>query len=346
MLSRTLRVSRSDLARVVLFWIVALLARGAHAAPGAADWLDRYVVVSGCPDEGVFRAAVQRRVSGPLDAALQGQRLGVTIERFAASGSESLSGQLRVTDATGFTSAREIQGNSCAEVVEALSLVAALSGQAMSSGLTHDAPLSRAPSVAERLDAEPQDRSPPRVAEAPAEAVRLGPAVFVVMQSAAAPRPALGAGLGLSMEWPRVGRWAPWLQVGAYQLRGGEIPLRDTGVRAHFDLLAAHAVACPLRLPARGAWSLQPCADLDLGRLTGSGAGSAVLRATPRAAWWASTGLALRAEVTPWGPVRISTSLGFTLPWNRHEFVFAPDTVAFRVPALGWRGAFSGALMF
>jgi len=34
------------------------------------------------------------------------------------------------------------------------------------------------------------------------------------------------------------------------------------------------------------------------------------------------------------------------LPWVRHEFFFAPDIVAFRVPALGWRAAGSVTAMF
>jgi len=326
-----------------------LLASGAAAAGPAlgAQWLIGYEVVAGCPQESAFRTAVERRLSRPVLATLAGQRLAVTIQG-DVDGSRALLGRLAVTDADGLTSTRAVQASSCEELVEALSLVAALSAEAAAVGDSSNAsPLSGPPlEPGAVLAATAVDRAPTAGVTPPSDALRLAPTLFVLMQSAATPEPALGIGFGLSVAWPRLGGWAPWLQLGGYQLHGGEEETSRNGVQAEFELLAAQAVACPLRWPAREVWSLQPCAELELGRLVGRGRGSAVAQPKSRSTWWGSTGLALRGEVAPWGPLRLAAAFGATLPLSRHEFFFAPDIVAFRVPALGWQSTLSGALLF
>lgn len=215
-----------------------------------------------------------------------------------------------------------------------------------------DAPLSApgeqpamAPGVAARLAAEPAlDVAPP--ASAAPESVRLGPALYVMLQNAATPDPELGFGAALSLDWPARGYWAPTLHVGAYRVQSREQSVGAAGIQARFELIAAHAVACPLRLPARGIWSLRPCVELDVGELAGAGEGIGLMRITDREGLWASSALSLRGEIEPWAPLAISASVGAVLPWTRHEFYFFPDTVAFRVPELGFRGTLAGALLF
>jgi hypothetical protein len=331
----------------VLLPAVLLASEGAAGgAPGGADWLSRYEVVARCPDVSEFRAAVERRLSQPALAALVGQRLEVTIEG-DVKGPPALLGRLRVTDADGLMSTRDVRASSCAELVEALSLVAALSAEAAGGGDESNAsPLSGPPLETGGELVAAEDRAPAPGVKPPSDALRLGPTLFVLMQSASTPAPKLGIGAGLSVAWPRLGMWAPWLQLGGYQLGGGEEETARKGVHAEFELLAAQVVASPLRWPARGFWSLQPCVELELGSLVGRGQGSAVAQPKSRSTWWGSTGLALRGEVAPWGPLRLAAAFGATVPFSRHEFFFAPDIVAFRVPALGWRSTLSGALLF
>jgi hypothetical protein len=333
--------------RRILIALAALLLSGRVSAqsPGAPPWLDSYEVVRECPDVDAFRSAVQQRVSRPLAVAFAGLRLAVDIQRHSG-GKEMLLGQLSSTDAGGIVSTRTLQAGSCAQLVEALSLIAALSAQASPGRSLRDAPLSAPPSAGRGFEPEPFDRGARSVAPSPPDALQIGPALLVLVQSVATPRVQLGAGLALSMSWPGRGHWAPWVQVGGYQMRTDEVPLAGSAVRARFDLLAAQAVGCPIRIWLHAAASLQPCLDVDIGRLRGAGGGSIVTEGTERSAWWVSTGLALRAEVAPWGPLRISTIGGMVVPWNRPEFFFSPDTVAFRVPRLGWRGALSGAVVF
>jgi len=335
------------LARRILVSIAVLLLAGSGRAELNRDpgWLDRYDVAPGCPDASAFGAAVERRVSRPLGMAFEGLRVAVEIHREDVGGSRNFLGQLHMTEAAA-RSTRSVEASSCAELVEALSLVAALSARAAPGEQMSTTPLSGPPSRSPALASELHDQAPPPVTAIASDALTLGPAFFVLMQSAVAPRPELGVGLGLTLSLPARGPWAPWLQLGGYRMQSDELPIEGSAVRAHFDLSAAYAMGCPIRIPARGAWSLQPCVDTDLGRLSGAGKGSAVTHTTRRSGLWASTGLALRAEVAPFGPLRLATWLGATVPWTRHEFFFAPDTVAFQVPRVGWRGAVSGAVMF
>lgn len=324
------------------------------STPAGAEprpWLERFNVVSDCPDRSAFEQAVERRVTRPLDVAFGELRLGVAIESAAAPGSPRLIGRLDITDAAGFTSTRELRANSCPQLIEALSLLAAVSADAART--LHDAPLSSPATNGTGVDhdatALPAAERAHDVGTAPPaapEAIRLGPSFYVLLQDAATPKPELGLGLALSVAWPSQGYWAPWLQVGGYRVRSGELSVGAAGIRARFDLIAAHAVACPVRLPARGMASLRPCVELEVGQLGGEGNGAAVLRNTDRDGLWLSSALSLRGEISPWAPLSLSASLGAVLPWTRHEFFFAPDTVAFRVPPLGFRGTLAGALTF
>jgi hypothetical protein len=333
--------------RPILIALAALLSSdSANARDDAgSDWLESYAAVRGCPDASVFRAAVRERVALPVAQALAGVRLAVDIRADGADGEQSWVGRLS-THAEGTVTTRTLRASSCAGLVEALSLVATLSAQGGRGGPEGVAPLSAPPSAEARLDGEPRDQGAPVATEAPPDATRIGPTALLLLQNAATPGFEVGVGLGLAVSLPARGVWSPWFQAGGYRVQSGPVPIDGGQARAEFDLIAAYAVGCPVRLALSHAASLQPCVDLDLGRLRGSGAGTELTRSSTRGGWWASTGLALRAEATPVGPLRLSASWGPVLPWTRHEFFFSPDTVAFRVPPLAWRGGLSGALVF
>lgn len=339
------------MARLVWTASLALLLESASArAEQHPVWLERYDAAEGCPDHVAFQRDLERRVTRPLDFAFAELSLGVSVTRAATLGAQSFVGKLEVTDAAGLTSSRELHGSSCPQLIEALSLLAAVAAD--SARPLSSAPLSTPgeqpamdPAAAARLAAEPTPdvATPPR---ATLEGVRLGPSLYVVLQDAATPDPELGLGGALSLDWPARGHWAPSLQLGAYRVRSREQSVGPAGIQARFELISAHAVACPVRLPARGIWSLRPCLELEVGELGGEGNGSALMRSTHREGVWASSGLSVRGEISPWTPLSISASMGAVLPWTRHEFYFAPDTEAFSVPRLGFRGALAAALMF
>jgi hypothetical protein len=160
-----------------------------------------------------------------------------------------------------------------------------------------------------------------------------------------APSPALGAGVGINLDWQQEGIWSPWLQLSGEVLQSSQ-QLRGTALQSELQITALNTTLCPLRLLAHDTWSLRPCVALEAGRITGTGTGSALLRREERHGLWLSSGVSLRAAVSLWAPLELSTALGATLPWVRHEFFFAPDIVAFQVPALGWRATGSLTGMF
>lgn len=174
----------------------------------------------------------------------------------------------------------------------------------------------------------------------------LGVGFVGAVQSNLAPAPTLGFGVALSLELPERGAWTPWFQWAVMSFDATTTPLGSSDVQARFRALLASASACPVRLATFGRGSIRPCVDPDLGRLTVSGRGVAVERAAEHHTAWLSAGISFRASLALWGPLELSCWIGPNLSLSRHEFVFAPDIEAFRVSALGWRGAAAGAVTF
>jgi hypothetical protein len=291
-----------------------------------------YDVIAACPSEQAFRRTLQQRVSQPLSDAFARVRLELRVAWTADA--RMLVGRLSVKDAAAVVTTREVESGSCASIIEALSLVAALSADG-----------SPRPELVAAAQPRDQGATSPVSARAERSEFRAGPTLLALMDSAAAPSPALGVGVGINLLWQRQGSWSPWLQLSGERLQNRQ-RLGDTALESQLELTALNATLCPLQLLAHETWSLRPCVALEGGRITGTGTGSALVQRAARHAVWLSSGLSLRAGVSLWGPLELSTSVGATLPWVRHEFFFAPDIVAFRVPALGWRAAGSVTAMF
>jgi hypothetical protein len=267
---------------------------------------------------------VERRLSVPLARARAATRLGV---RITAQSDGVFAGAIDVTDEGG-TTTRVVEGASCAEVAEALSLIAAL-------GLEPNGVRDRTPASAplSPLAGGTRDRAGRIAALMRYEALALG-----LFHGAAGPGGALGAGVAFGLESLR--GWRPAFRLGAYWGASARVAFAGGDATARFTLIGAQGVFCLVRFPSAGLWGFRPCVELELGRLSGTSAGPAVLGAGTRSGLWASAGLALRADVDVWGPLRASIAASAIIPFTRHDFTFTPDaTRAFRVPAFGWRAA-------
>lgn len=290
--------------------------------------LTSYEVDPSCPAQDVFGARVLARL-GERSPSPEGVQLGVEIVRGTSPEQPGVfEGRLHAREEGAMASTREVQGASCAEVVEALALLAALSLETRSIA-----------SASEPVEPPPPPDPPPA-----ATRWRVGPLALALAQSAAAPEGALGAGVGVGLQLPAYGALRPWVMLSVYRTLQSSAALPDSIAQARFHLTAVYTVACPVRWPAESSWSLRPCVDFDVGRLTGRGLGSD--RIETRRGLWASAGLAGRGEVHVWGPVWLAALVGAVVPLARHEFYFAPDAVVFRVPAIGWRGAGFVSLLF
>jgi hypothetical protein len=304
---------------------------------GASAWLDRYRVVPECPDATSFRGWVESRSSSTA-AVASDVRIGVRIERAGDGG--PFTGVIDVTDATARTTRRSVEGTSCSDVAQALSLIAALGLELRGGRAAPIAPEPALPALPVTVAAGAKRTFVAPGSQQRKDGFEVGAALIALAHSAAAPDVALGAGAVLTFDWRRGAPWQPSVWVGAYRAPGGEVRFAGGDARARFELFAAQALACPLRFPERGAWGLRPCVVVELGRVTGTSTGAAVVGATTRSGMWASGGVGVRAEAEPWGPLRLSVLGTSVVPLARHDFSFSPDaTLAFQVPALGFLAA-------
>jgi hypothetical protein len=310
------------------------------AAPGGSG--PSYAVAADCPTQQAWNQALRTRLPEELRAAGV-QRFSVTIrrERTAETDSFGYTGQVAAPGAAA-GEARRVSGASCQEVVEALSLIAALAlrGSAPSEGAALESPefeLSPAPASFSVSDAPP-------VASAAREAERLRVGVegFVQLQSISSPRVAVDRGLGVTLSWQR-GAWQPWLLLGV-DWGGEQTQLPNATGMARFDRWSAQLVGCPLRFPRQSALGLRPCLHLELGELTGRGV--AVKGATSSAAPLVSSGAGLRLEWLALEQLALGAELDGVLMLTRPRFYFAPEFTALELPAWGLRGVASANLSF
>jgi hypothetical protein len=187
-----------------------------------------------------------------------------------------------------------------------------------------------------------RDPEPEATAEPATAPVRLTAMALALWGGAA--RATANADLGVAL----VARWMsdtlqPFVLVGVY---GGRerFGVSSTSAGARLERLTLHGVACPLRFPRASALGVRPCADLDAGVLRGSGV--SVNAARGHDAPWVSTGLQLRAEWSPWGPLELGAMIGGVVALTRPRFYFLPDTTAFQAGAAAFRAGASAGVSF
>lgn len=297
-------------------------------AARAYDWLRLYDVADSCPAEHTFRRALGERLERPLGEAFARLRLEVHITR-DASGSGWV-GQLSVKDETGTATTREIAGASCDSVFAALSLMASLSADG--APVPEPVPV---PGVEPVADAGVSLR-----AERERDALRVGPAVWALLDSAVAPQLATGFGAGVRLAWGRDHAWSPELQLGALSLRSERQP-DALSFGSRFAVSALQASFCPLQWASSKTSSARPCLQLEGGRISGAGVGSALVRSTERHGLWLSSGASLQGGAVLWGPLTLGAAIGATFPFVRHAFFLEPDTLVYRIPTVGWRAGAS-----
>jgi hypothetical protein len=302
-----------------------------------------YAVAEGCPDRGGWAHALHTRLPEHLRKHPALGRLTIEVSR-APTGSDRAryTGELGSVDAPP-SETRRVSGASCAEVVQALSLIAALELQRV-------AP-TRAPTLSESAD-EPQQQgrsptSPEDTATRASEAddparLRVGAVAFALLQSASAPRWTADIGIGVSLQW-RTENLQPWLMLGVYW-GGDDVSVGERGGLARFDRWATHLVGCPLRFPRQTPLGMRPCASLDLGRI--SGQGLRVNDASESAALLASAGVDLRFEWSILERLELGALFGGVASLARPRFYFSPEITALEVAPGGLRGGASASLSF
>jgi hypothetical protein len=338
-----------------------LLVLGSWSTPALgeapAEWLEHYEVTPACPGPAPFRAMVLRRIVARPEALA---RMRVRVHIALEPGAATLLGRVSTLDPAGEHLSREVTDTSCDALALALSLVVALNvddaagveetarGESLATERTPRAPgdgWGADPSAL--ADESDEDSGAAATSSYPLTSFQLEPLLRAAIQSGIAPALATGLGAGVALEWEGQGFWRPRVELVGMAFDGPSMALPLVSADIDIGALIVNTSLCPLELASREPWSLRPCFDLDAGRLTASGTGSAVTRPGERHAPWLSSGVSLHAGIAPWhGPVQLSAALGGFLPIFRHEFYFAPDIKAFEVPVAGWRASAGLALTF
>jgi hypothetical protein len=326
------------------------LPSGARADASVERTAGSYRAPAECPDQAAWRAALHARAGA--DLARLSDRLAIDIERRAGDVSTGYVGRIRESVAGAEREGRHVRGATCGEVFEALTLIARLGLARLSTespgSSAHGAPLQAPAAVVWSLTPEQElelARDPqPAPLDAPPEPprVRLTGTALALWGGAARATADADLGVAVAVRWKSEGL-QPFLLLGAYTGRE-RFGVSDTSAGARLERLVLHTVACPLRFPREAAFGVRPCADLDAGVLRGSGV--SVNAARSYTAPWLSTGLQLRAEWSPWGPLELGAMVGAVVPLTRPRFYFLPDTTAFQAEAAALRAGASAGVSF
>ena len=301
----------------------------------------KYSAPASCPAASRWLAALAARVSEDEARLLAGQlRVDITqgdgVRRTGYTGTLGTAGSSAVE--------REVRGQTCVEVIEALALVAVLTRPAAADPAPAVFPaesgwaLTRAQALA-LADGEPA----PAPSPATATSMQWGLSAFTWFGSATTPEPSLDYGLGVHGQWSGA-TWQPWLMLGAYTGAAQRARAPGGTAEARFRHFALQAVGCPWRFPRSSALAVRPCLDLDLGRLSGEGIEVAGAR---RRSWpWLSAGAELRLEWAPLGGIELALLLATVVPLTHPRFYFLPELTSFQVPAVGFRAGLAVNLCF
>ncbi|MBS2018334.1 MAG: hypothetical protein JST00_36030 [Deltaproteobacteria bacterium] len=347
-------------------WILLVaFARAAHAQDAPEPFSVDYRAPDGCPDASAFLGEVTARTPRAR-AAATGERARVLHVRVEKRG-DTLAGRLWIEDAGAASTAREVSGGSCGEVVGALGLVAALAVDPRASVAPRPAPAaasaSPSPPAPATAPAPPTTDPPPPTP--PAEERPTTSAPREADEASRSPSPpqardprrwTVGAGGEVSALSDAVvslrlfgeldfggGLVAPALRIAA----GRSLPVDRVAPigRAALTWTDGALEVSPLRFAlARSVLTLRPCAAVAAGILEAEGAGVATPRAETRA--WVAASVHGRLAWTPISALVLELEGGAHLPLLREKFFFDPNVPIYQAPAIAGFGRFSAGVRF
>lgn len=298
-------------------------ARGDVAVPARLE----YSAPPSCPTEAELAASVGARtprVRLARDGAGRAFRVDVI---FGAGG---YVGRLSSVDASGVRAERDVTGESCAEVVDALALVLALAVDPMASASPRPAPAetpSPAASAPTRDAPTPAAPSPSRTSP-----FSIAAGIGVGAVHGVGPDPLLSVGGFVEGGLRGATAWQPTVRLGAERAASGTFDVPASG-SASFTWTVATLDLCPVRF-STAALGFSPCLRSDLGALAGTGSNIASPRADARA--WADVGLIGRGEWSPMPPVFLDVEAGGLVALTRPRFHFdVPDVTVHQPSAFG-----------
>ena len=337
----------------------------AGAEPPSAVTIDYEAPVS-CPRAEGFAIELSARTPRTRIVAA-GAHVRALVVRLTAHG-HAFGGRLIVREPTGAETERAITADTCAEVVSALALIAAVAIDPLAaagasapsaSGATTapaatatnvDAPPALLPDAAAVVaptpaDAELDEGPPDAGGSAPPKAAQSG---WVLAVGAHA-----GVVRGVSPDtrvlvplFVEVANETGAVLAPALRLRL-ERTLSSTptasAARGDFTWTAASVDFCPIVL-ASGHFGARPCLRVEAGALEARGVD--VIPSRHGTSPWLALGPVARGRVDVVGPLFAELELGTTLAIVRDRFFVEPASTVFRAPLFGWVATAGGGVAF
>jgi len=338
---------------------VAVLCAALPARAQAGPEL-RYSAPRGCPTASEFQRAVRARLKSDTEK-WPTTTFEVEVSRVGASSVA----ELVFLAADGTPVRRSVEGDGCAQAVDAIALITALAIDAW---------------VEQRLREEAERNAEPPPPEKPADSAK--PETAPVVDEPARREPprvplAIETGIGFRSGSPHgpevsfggdafvgIRSHAPWplaARLGFAYESTGNVVVRDGTQRigeARFDWTAAQLEACPIFFQLSDAALLDLCAQVQIGALfvsTVAGSGLQAMDSSP--AFWASAEALGRLQLAPVSLFRFELYGGVVIPFHSgaegRSFVVdcgsacsEPELEVFRIPVIGWSAGARVALSF
>ena len=316
---------------------LAATASVAHAQTEAAPLT--YSAVAGCPTKESFEASVRART--PLARFGESAR---ALRRFAIEASAAhgrFTATLKVVSPNGSVADREVDGETCEEVIDALALVTALAIDPKASTLSLAAP-SATPSTAAPPVPVPPPRAPPS-RRAESRSARWEPSLGVAASGAngITPTVLLGVAVHGAIANDVSGWWAPSIRLTLEARKTFE----GSGANAGFALVTAGLDLCPSAVQG-GGLSFRPCVGTSAGLLHARG----ISVSTPASAdslWLDVRGLGRVRWLLAGGRGFVEFEGGALLPVTRPTFVFqTPRIVLHEVTSVAFHASIGVGVCF
>jgi hypothetical protein len=292
----------------------------------------------GCPSGEDFWQSLQRRAPGTR-LARRGEPGRVFEVRFERTESGTASGRIRILDVDGRALEREIDGNSCVEVSEALAFIASLGARGalpiedQAGAPARERPVRPRPPPSKEIHEEHHDviaRDEDRTSEW---------ILFVRAEGSVRTQivPAALYGAGAAVELSRNGS-SPWQPAFGLLV---DATLTGTASTANIapntemsgQLIALHVLASPLRLRA-GPIEARPFASVDFGRLFVQGRGNGLESAGETRMFWFAAALFAQMDLRLGPHWAVGAKAGAEVHPLLVQFEFTPRDV-YRVGVVG-----------
>lgn len=339
----------------------------ARAAPAVEPVSLVYEAPPACPGSAELFREITRR-TGRARAARDGERartLHVTIVRIAGA----LIGHLRIEESGALSGAREVRGETCSEVVEALGFVAALAvdpeaqfastsrpgvspeasvahaeppvpstavdAVAPEAGATSDVASSGDPASvppSSMLRTEPRDVASEHDGDSPSSRTRFS--FGVQGEGAALADVVLGVRLFGDLQLDLPGRRILAPAVRLIVARTSAVAPPETNDLAELQWTQAAVEGCPLLFDLAHYVVLRPCAGVSAGVVEAESSG--VRNARSRTRPWMSIEMHGRAVWSPVPALAFELEAGAVAPVVRETFVLQPTLRVYEAPAIAF----------